>query len=193
MTHCGGVLPVCFGGEFVFDSTQRRLNKAYLPDMQLCSTKEKQVNLRKHIPKTEKIMQYEFKSAITRGGGILTPEHLVINKKSVTWKKRNKLLIGVDSISIALDKISSVELDDKVWGVDIKIHSFGGNSIFASCFTAADAKQIKALLTNVGWKDIGAYIACYQTLDLGNVTCRASRFAPTLFKNLGAILSQHPL
>ena len=92
-------------------------------------------------------MHYEFKSAITRGGGILTPERIIINAKTVTWKKRNKMLIGVDSISIALDKISSVELDDKVWGVDITIHSFGGNSIFARCFTAADAKKIKALLT----------------------------------------------
>jgi hypothetical protein len=46
-----------------------------------------------------------------------------------------------------LDKISSVELDDKYWGVDIKTHSFGGNSNIASCFTAVDAKKIKALLT----------------------------------------------
>ncbi len=92
-------------------------------------------------------MQHEFKSAMTRGGGILTPEHILINEKTVTWRKRNKMLIGVDSISIPLDKISSVELDDKVWGVEIKIHSFGGNSIFARCFTAADAKKIKALLT----------------------------------------------
>jgi hypothetical protein len=93
-------------------------------------------------------MLYEFKSAITRGGGILTPEHIVINKRTVTWRKRNKMLIGVDSISIALDKISSVELDDKVWGVDITIHSFGGNSIFARCFTAVDANKIKSLLTD---------------------------------------------
>lgn len=93
-------------------------------------------------------MQHEFKSAITRGGGILTPEQIIINERTVTWRKRNKILIGVDSITISLNKISSVELDDKVWGVDIKIHSFGGNSIFARCFTAADAKKIKALLTN---------------------------------------------
>jgi hypothetical protein len=92
-------------------------------------------------------MKYEFKSAITRGGGILTPEHIIINDNIITWRKRNKLLIGVDSISISLDKISSVELDDKVWGVDIKINSFGGNSISASCFTATDAKKIKSLLT----------------------------------------------
>jgi len=93
-------------------------------------------------------MQYEFKSAMTRGGGILTPEHILVNERTVTWRKRNKILIGFDSISIPLDKISSVELDDKVWGVDIKIHSFGGNSIFARCFTAADAKKIKTILTN---------------------------------------------
>ncbi len=97
---------------------------------------------------TENIMNYNFKSAITRGGGILRPDHIIINEKTVTWRKRNKIFIGVDSISISLDKISSVELDDKVWGVDIKIHSFGGNSIYASCFTASDAKKIKSLLTN---------------------------------------------
>lgn len=95
-------------------------------------------------------MKHEFKSAITRGGGILTPEHIIINEKNVIWKKRNKYLIGIDSISIRLDKISSVELDDKYWGVDIKIHSFGGNSIIASCFTAADANKIKLLLINTG-------------------------------------------
>jgi hypothetical protein len=93
-------------------------------------------------------MVYKFKSAITRGGAILAPEHIIVNGKTVTWRKRNKILIGVDSISIPLDKISSVELDDKVLGVDIKIHSFGGNSILAKCFTAKDAKKIKSLLTD---------------------------------------------
>jgi hypothetical protein len=28
-------------------------------------------------------MVYEFKSAITSGGGILTPEHIIINEKCV--------------------------------------------------------------------------------------------------------------
>jgi hypothetical protein len=53
----------------------------------------------------------------------------------------------VDSISIHRDKISSIELNDKVWGVDITIHSFGGKSIWARNFTGADAQEIQRLLT----------------------------------------------
>lgn len=93
-------------------------------------------------------MTYNFTSAFTRGGHIITPHHIIFNDKTVVWRKRNKFLIGFDSISIPIDKISSIELDDKVWGVDIKIHSFGWISIFARCFTAADAKKIKSLLTD---------------------------------------------
>jgi hypothetical protein len=94
-----------------------------------------------------KFMTYEFKSAITRGGGILTPEHIIISDHSVEWRKRNKVLIGVDSVIIPLDKIASVELNDKVWGVDITIRGFGSNSIFAKNFTKNDARKIKELLT----------------------------------------------
>jgi hypothetical protein len=92
-------------------------------------------------------MTYEFKSAITRGGNILTPESIIINPKQVIWKKRNKFLIGFDSVSIPRDKISSITLDDKYWGVDISIHSFGGVAILAKNFTGADAKEIKRLLS----------------------------------------------
>lgn len=81
-------------------------------------------------------------------GCILTPDYIIINEKTVTWKNRNKMLIGVNSISIALDKTSIIELDENVWGVHIFFHSFGGNSLFARCFRAADAKKIRALLTN---------------------------------------------
>jgi hypothetical protein len=91
-------------------------------------------------------MNFEFKSAITRGGGILTPENIIITSTHVIWKKRNKFLIGMDTISIQKDKISSVELDNKIWGVDITIHSFGGTSIMAKNFTGSDAKKIHELL-----------------------------------------------
>lgn len=91
-------------------------------------------------------MNYEFKSAITRGGGILTPENIIITPIYVIWKKRNKFLIGVDTISVQKDKISSVELNNKIWGVDIIIHSFGGKSIIAKNFTGSDAKKIQELL-----------------------------------------------
>lgn len=92
-------------------------------------------------------MPHEFKSSITRGGGILTPDHITIDQNYVTWKKRNKFLIGYDSISIPIEKISSIELDDKIWGVDISIKSIGSGSIHVKCFTASDAQKIKQLLT----------------------------------------------
>ncbi|NLK81030.1 MAG: hypothetical protein GX277_02375 [Bacteroidales bacterium] len=50
---------------------------------------------------TEKHDTYEthtFKSAITRGGAVLTPDIIVIDNDSVTYKKRNKYLINVDSL-----------------------------------------------------------------------------------------------
>ena len=93
-------------------------------------------------------MVYEFKSAITRGGRILTPDHIIIENNSIIWKRRNKYLIGHDSISIPIEKISSIELDDKYWGVDITINSFGGKSIVAKSFTGADAKRIKEILSS---------------------------------------------
>jgi hypothetical protein len=92
-------------------------------------------------------MQFEFQSSITRGGEVLRPDHIIINQENITWRKRNKYLIGYDSISIPIGKISSIELDDKIWGVDITIKGIGSSSITAKCFTAADANKIKELLT----------------------------------------------
>jgi len=91
-------------------------------------------------------MVYEFKSAITRGGGILTPELIIITDDSVTWKRRNNWLIGVDSITIPLGKVSSIEIDDKVWGVNISISSIGNGKIVGKNFTGSDAKKIKKLI-----------------------------------------------
>lgn len=91
-------------------------------------------------------MMHEFKSAITRGGGILTPELIIVTGESVTWRRRNKWLIGVDSITIPIDKVSSIEIDDRVWGVDISISSIGNGKIIGRNFTGSDAKKIKKLI-----------------------------------------------
>jgi hypothetical protein len=91
-------------------------------------------------------MNFEFSSAITRGGNMLTPEKIIISTDYITWKKRNKYLIGVDSISIPRDKLSGVEIQNKIWGVDISITSFGMSGIIAKNFTAADAKKIREIL-----------------------------------------------
>jgi hypothetical protein len=76
-------------------------------------------NIESDLGETEDDGQYKFKSAITRGGGVLTPVIIVIDNESVTYKKRNKYLINVDSITIPITKISSVELDTSLWGTDI--------------------------------------------------------------------------
>lgn len=89
---------------------------------------------------------FTFKSAITRGGGILTPDIIIIDNDSVTYKKRNKYLINVDSITVPISKISSVELDTSLWGTDIIIKTFGAGEIIGKKFTKSDAKQIRKLI-----------------------------------------------
>ncbi len=91
-------------------------------------------------------MRYEFKSAITRGGGVLTPQVIIVTDEAVTIKQRNSWLIGTDSTTIPRDKISSIQIDDKVWGVNIFIYSVGNAKIVGRNFTSSDAKRIKELL-----------------------------------------------
>jgi hypothetical protein len=90
--------------------------------------------------------EYIFKSAITRGGSVLTPDIIIISNKSVTYKKRNKYLINVDSVSIPISKISSVEIDSGLWGTDIIIKSFGAGEIIGKKFIKSDAKEIRRLI-----------------------------------------------
>ncbi|MDY0217126.1 MAG: hypothetical protein RBS19_09235 [Bacteroidales bacterium] len=92
------------------------------------------------------VEEYVFKSAITRGGSILIPDRIIISDNTVTYKKRNKHLINVDSISIPISKISSVELDTSIWGTDIIIKSFGAGEIVGRKFTKSEAKEIKRLI-----------------------------------------------
>lgn len=89
---------------------------------------------------------FTFKSAITRGGGILTPDIIIIDNNFVTYKKRNKYLINVDSMTVPISKISSVELNTSLWGTDIIIKTFGAGEIIARKFTKSDAKEIKRLI-----------------------------------------------
>ncbi|MCO5260481.1 MAG: hypothetical protein M9916_10090 [Crocinitomicaceae bacterium] len=93
-----------------------------------------------------KSQSYTFKSAITRGGDILAPDVIIIERNTVTYKKRNKFLINVDSITISIDKIASVELDTSIWGTDIIIKTFGTGEIIGKKFTKSDAKEIQRLI-----------------------------------------------
>lgn len=90
--------------------------------------------------------EFEFKSAITRGGSVLTPNIIIVSEHEVTFKKRNKYLINFDSISIPISKISSVELNTSLLGTDITIKSYGAGEITGEKFTKSDAKEIRRLI-----------------------------------------------
>jgi hypothetical protein len=91
-------------------------------------------------------MVYKFRSAITRGGPILTPEWIIIDEKTVTYRKRNRYLIDFDTITIPISKISSIEVHTGLIGSEIVIKSFGEGEIVTNKFTKSDAHEIKRLL-----------------------------------------------
>lgn len=93
-------------------------------------------------------MRKEFKSSITRLGPILTPERIIIDDVSVTYRRRNKHLIGVDEITIPLSRVSAVEIDKQIWGATIKIIAFGAQSIIAEKFSWRDAKEVQRIINS---------------------------------------------
>ena len=95
---------------------------------------------------TEDSGRLTFKSAITRGGGILTPDVIIIENDKKKKKKRNKYLINVDTVTVPISKISSVELNTSLWGTDIIIKTFGAGEIVGENFTKSDAKEIRRLI-----------------------------------------------
>lgn len=94
-------------------------------------------------------MRKEFVSSITRFGPILTPEKIIIDDSSVTYRRRNSHLIGVDEITIPISRVSAVEIDRQIWGATIKIIAFGAQSIVAKKFTWHDAKEIKRIINSM--------------------------------------------
>lgn len=99
-----------------------------------------------HTKADKEQVTYRFKSAITRGGSILTPDIIIIDNVSVTYRKRNKHLINVDSITVHISKISSVELDTSIWGTNIIIKTFGSGEIIGKRFSKSDAQEVKRLI-----------------------------------------------
>jgi len=91
-------------------------------------------------------MVYTFKSSISRFGPVLTPHILEIGDQFVVYKKRNKNLINVDTVSIPISKIAAVELNTSLLGTDIVIKSVGIEEVRAKNFTLKDAKKIRELI-----------------------------------------------
>lgn len=106
---------------------------------------ELDIEIEEEIPNLDEV--HNFKAAITRGGSLLTPNRIKITADTVIFKKRNKHLINVDSISIPIVKISSVELDTGILGTDIIIKSYGSGNIIAKKFTRSDARKIRELIS----------------------------------------------
>ena len=99
----------------------------------------------KSVPE-KMLITHEFSSNILLGGNILTPDKLIITEESVTYKKRNKYLIGEDSTTISLKNVSSVEIDRNLIDSHIKISSYGGGDILAQDFSIGDANKIKKII-----------------------------------------------
>lgn len=94
-------------------------------------------------------MEYQSKSSFTRGGNIITPEHLSIDDKYVRWRKNmgiSRLFMASTNITVLRSKIVGIEVVNKIIGSDIIISTFGDITIRATCFTAEDAKQIRDIL-----------------------------------------------
>ena len=84
-----------------------------------------------------------------RAADILTPWQIEIDtdEQTITVRKRNKYLIGVDEDTLAFRFIRRVVVDEHLIGADITIQAVGGK-LTAKCLDKSDCKRIKDLLMN---------------------------------------------
>ena len=84
-----------------------------------------------------------------RAADILTPWQIEIDtdEQTITIRKRNKYLIGVDEDTLAFRFIRRVVVDEHLIGADITIQAVGGK-LTAKCLDKSDCKRIKELLMN---------------------------------------------
>ena len=84
-----------------------------------------------------------------RAADILTPWQIEIDtdEQTITIRKRNKYLIGVDEDTLAFRFIRRVVIDQHFIGADITIQAVGGK-LTAKCLDKSDCKRIKELLMN---------------------------------------------
>lgn len=84
-----------------------------------------------------------------RAADILTPWQIEIDtdEQTITIRKRNKYLIGVDEDTLAFRFIRRVVVDEHLIGADITIQAVGGK-LTAKCLDKSDCKLIKDLLMN---------------------------------------------
>jgi hypothetical protein len=82
-----------------------------------------------------------------KGAHVMNPWHISIDlhSKTITVRKRNKFLIGVDEQVIAFKSVRNVTIDEHFVGADVHIKVVGGT---ASVYYLSknDAEKIKQLL-----------------------------------------------
>ena len=98
-------------------------------------------------------MRYTFSSSevslVANGhaADILTPWHITIDtdEQTISVRKRNKILIGVDEETLAFRFIRRVVIDEHLIGADITIQAVGGK-LTAKCLDKSACKRIKKIL-----------------------------------------------
>ena len=78
---------------------------------------------------------------------VLTPWTIIIDtdEQTITVRKRNKILIGVDEDTLAFRFIRRVTVDQHLIGADITIQAVGGK-LTAKCLDKSACNKIKKIL-----------------------------------------------
>jgi hypothetical protein len=82
-----------------------------------------------------------------KGAHVVNPWHIIIDldQETITVRKRNKFLIGVDEQVIAFKYVRNITIDEHFVGADIHIKVVGGTaSVY--CLSKSDAEKIKEML-----------------------------------------------
>ena len=98
-------------------------------------------------------MRFEATSteaAMVANGKIInaaTPWHLIVDtdEETITVRKRNLTMIGVDEDVLAFRFIRRIRIDQHLIGADIEIRAVGG-TVTAYCLSKCDCKRIKQIL-----------------------------------------------
>lgn len=84
---------------------------------------------------------------------LITPWHIVIDtdEETITIRKRNLLLIGVDEEVHSFRYVRRITIDEHLVGADIEIKVVGGTAK-AYCLSKEDCKAIKDILIDYNRK-----------------------------------------
>jgi len=110
-------------------------------------------------------MRFEATSteaALAANGKIIhsaTPWHLIVDtdEETITVRKRNLSLIGVDEDILSFRFIRRIRIDQHLIGADIEIRAVGG-TVTAYCLSKSDCKRIKQILMRYNSERCGSGI-----------------------------------